>query len=87
MRLQLQAAGSYGNRAHQTVRSAILPFHSYLPCGRIRSVPGTPLGGHVVNDEEQRRTAFVELEMAAVWQGHERGMVTRDEVHQRLEEL
>jgi len=28
-----------------------------------------------------------ELELAAVWQGHERGVVTRDEVHQRLEEL
>jgi hypothetical protein len=40
-----------------------------------------------VNQEEQRRTAFVELELAAVWQGHERGVVTRDEVHQRLEEL
>ena len=40
-----------------------------------------------MNQEEQRRTAFVELELAAVWQGHERGVVTRDEVHQRLEEL
>jgi hypothetical protein len=29
----------------------------------------TPLGGHVVNEEDQRRTAFVELELAAVWQG------------------
>ena len=27
------------------------------------------LGGHVVNEEDQRRTAFVELELAAVWQG------------------
>ena len=44
-------------------------------------------GGHVVNQEEQRRTAFVELELAAVWQGHERGVVTRDEAQQRLEEL
>ena len=44
-------------------------------------------GGQVVDTEEQRRRAFVELEMAAVWQGHERGVVTRDEVHQRLEEL
>jgi len=35
----------------------------------------------------EHRTAFVELEMAAVWQGHERGVVTRDEVYQRLEEL
>jgi ligand-binding sensor domain-containing protein len=43
--------------------------------------------GHVVDTEEQRRRAFVELEMAAVWQGHERGVVTRDEVYQRLEEL
>jgi hypothetical protein len=40
-----------------------------------------------VNSEEQRRTAFVDLELAAVWQGHERGVVTRDEVRQRLEEL
>ncbi|HEV2893231.1 MAG TPA: hypothetical protein VG411_05740 [Actinomycetota bacterium] len=40
-----------------------------------------------MNEEERRRTAFVELEVAAVWQGHERGVVTRDEVHQRLEEL
>jgi hypothetical protein len=40
-----------------------------------------------VNEEERRRTAFVELEMAAVWEGHERGVVTRDEVHQRLAEL
>jgi hypothetical protein len=29
--------------------------------------------GRVVNTEEQRRMAFVELEPAAVWQGHERG--------------
>jgi hypothetical protein len=40
-----------------------------------------------VNTEEQRRGAFVELEMAAVWQGHERGVVTTDEVYRRLEEL
>jgi hypothetical protein len=40
-----------------------------------------------VNEDERRRTAFVELEMAAVWQGHERGVVTTGEVHQRLEEL
>jgi superfamily II helicase len=40
-----------------------------------------------VNTEEQRRTAFVDLELAAVWEGHERGVVTIDEVHQRLEEL
>ena len=37
--------------------------------------------------EEQRRTAFVEVELAAVWQGLERGVVTRDEVDRRLEEL
>ena len=36
---------------------------------------------------DQRRTAFVELELAAVWQGHERGVVTSHEVHLRLEEL
>jgi hypothetical protein len=30
-------------------------------------------GGHVVNTEEERRTAFVDVEMAAVWQGLERG--------------
>ena len=43
--------------------------------------------GHVVNTEEQRRLAFVEVELAAVWQGHERGVVTRSEVDRRLEEL
>ena len=37
--------------------------------------------------EERRRTAFVELELAAVWQGHERGVVTIEEVHARLGEL
>ena len=40
-----------------------------------------------MNTEEQRRMAFVELELAAVWRGHERGVVTRDEVDRRLEEL
>jgi hypothetical protein len=40
-----------------------------------------------VNDAEQDRTAFVELEMAAVWEGHKRGVVTLDEVHHRLDEL
>jgi hypothetical protein len=40
-----------------------------------------------VNTEERRRTAFVELELAAVWEGHERGVVTIEEVHRRLEEL
>jgi hypothetical protein len=49
-------------------------------------IDDTP-GGHVVNTEERRRTAFVELEAAAVWQGLERGVVTRQEVHERLEEL
>jgi hypothetical protein len=38
-------------------------------------------------EEEQRRTAFVEVEVAAVWQGLERGVVTRDEADQRLQEL
>jgi hypothetical protein len=33
-----------------------------------------------VNTEEERRTAFVDVEMVAVWQGHERGVVTREEV-------
>ena len=37
--------------------------------------------------EEQRRTAFVEVELAAVWQGLERGVVTREEADRRLEEL
>jgi hypothetical protein len=41
----------------------------------------------VVNEEEERRAAFVDLELAAVWQGHQRGVVTKDEVHQRLDEL
>ena len=40
-----------------------------------------------MNTEERRRTAFVELELAAVWQGHERGVVTSQEVQERLEEL
>ena len=40
-----------------------------------------------MNIEEQRRTAFVEVELAAVWQGLEREVVTRDEVDRRLEEL
>jgi hypothetical protein len=51
------------------------------------TTPMASFGGHVVNSEEQRRTAFVELELAAVWAGHERGVVTLEEVHQRLEEL
>jgi hypothetical protein len=41
----------------------------------------------VENEAERERTAFVELEMAAVWDGHRRGVVTLDEVHQRLDEL
>jgi hypothetical protein len=45
------------------------------------------LGGRFVNTDEERRTAFVELELAAVWQGHERGVVTAGEVRTRLEEL
>jgi hypothetical protein len=44
-------------------------------------------GGHVENEAERERTAFVELEMAAVWDGHKRGVVTLEEVHQRLDEL
>jgi hypothetical protein len=40
-----------------------------------------------VNTEERGRTAFVELELAAVWRGHERGVVTIEEVQGRLEEL
>jgi hypothetical protein len=40
-----------------------------------------------VNTDEERRTAFVELELAAVWRGHEQGVVTIEEVHARLEEL
>ena len=51
-----------------------------------RPAPTTP-GGQVVNFEEERRRAFVELELAAVWQGHERGVVTIEEVRGRLEEL
>jgi hypothetical protein len=47
-----------------------------------RGIPG----GRVVTDDE-RRTAFVDLELAAVWQGRERGVVTDDEVYQRLDEL
>ena len=40
-----------------------------------------------MNTDEERPTAFVELELAAVWQGLERGVVTAEEVHARLEEL
>jgi hypothetical protein len=40
-----------------------------------------------VNEEDQGRTAFVDLELAAVWHGHARGVVTGHEVHHRLEEL
>jgi len=40
-----------------------------------------------VTEEDGRRTAFVELELAAVRQGHQRGVVTTDEVYQRFEEL
>ena len=40
-----------------------------------------------MNTEEKRRTAFVDVELAAVWQGLERGVVTREEAHRRLEEL
>jgi hypothetical protein len=44
-------------------------------------------GGHVVIEEDGRRSAFVELELAAVWQGHGRGVVTDDEAYERLDEL
>jgi hypothetical protein len=44
-------------------------------------------GGMSLTIDEERRTAFVELELAAVWRGHERGVVTAGEVHDRLEEL
>ena len=37
--------------------------------------------------DDERRTAFVDLELAAVWQGRERGVVTEDEIYQRLDEL
>jgi hypothetical protein len=40
-----------------------------------------------VAQEEGRGSAFVDLELAAVWQGRERGVVTDDEVYQRLDEL
>ena len=40
-----------------------------------------------MDTEEERRTAFVELELAAVWQGQELGVVTAEEVQERLEEL
>jgi hypothetical protein len=44
-------------------------------------------GGHVVTHDDERRTAFVDLELAAVWRGRERGVVTEDEIYQRLDEL
>ena len=37
--------------------------------------------------DEGRGSAFVDLEVATVWQGRERGAVTDDEVYQRLDEL
>jgi hypothetical protein len=43
------------------VSSAIFSFPSYHSCGGIWSAATTP-GGQVVNTDEQRRTAFVELE-------------------------
>jgi hypothetical protein len=43
--------------------------------------------GHVVTHDDERRTAFVDLELAAVWRGRERGVVTDDEIYQRLDEL
>jgi hypothetical protein len=52
-----------------------------------RSDGTTHPGGHVVTHDDERRTAFVDLELAAVWQGRERGVVTDDEVYQRLDEL
>src|SRR5215213_9168248 len=64
---------SYGNGARQTVSSAILSFPSYHSCGKnLGRTDDT--WGHVVNTDEERRTAFVDLELAAVWQGHERGV-------------
>jgi hypothetical protein len=47
-------------------------FHVQSSCGRIPIRPNDEPGGHVVTDDE-RRTAFVDLELAAVWQGRERG--------------
>jgi hypothetical protein len=52
-----------------------------------RSDGTTDPGGHVVTHDDERRTAFVDLELAAVWQGRERGVVTDDEIYQRLDEL
>jgi hypothetical protein len=43
--------------------------------------------GRVVTHDDERRTAFVDLELAAVWRGRERGVVTDDEIYQRLDEL
>ena len=40
-----------------------------------------------MSEEQGGRTAFVDLELAAVWRGHERGVVTDHEVYQRLDEL
>jgi hypothetical protein len=68
------------------VRSAIDSLPSYHTMWKNLS-HRRHLGGQVVNEEDQRRTAFVDLELAAVWQGHERGAVTQDEVYQRLDEL
>ena len=68
------------------MRAAVLSFVSYHSMWK-NPADTHDSGGAGVNHEEQGRTAFVELELAAVWQGLERGVVTAEEVHQRLEEL
>jgi hypothetical protein len=82
--LQLQSYG-IGARQIGIPPSDSFPFQpSY---GRILRRRTTHLRGHVETQEHERRSAFVDLELAAVWQGRERGVVTDDEVYQRLDEL
>ena len=69
---------------------SILPIPAFLfqdACGRIPNPMDDAPGGHVVTHDDERRTAFVDLELAAVWRGRERGVVTDDEIYQRLDEL
>jgi hypothetical protein len=69
---------------------SILPILAFIfqgSCGRIPIRWTTHPGGHVVTHDDERRTAFVDLELAAVWRGRERGVVTDDEIYQRLDEL
>jgi hypothetical protein len=81
------ACNPNGIDAHQIGILAIPTFLFQPSCGRIPIRWDDAPGGHVVTHDDERRTAFVDLELAAVWQGRERGVVTDDEIYQRLDEL